>query len=341
MLKRILWGLVAAIAMWGQAPASGPDPAVLRRLLDRHKPEARAFEFAALGDQQYGAAGEAKWPALQNSINRSGVSFAVHVGDVKSGSTVCSNEMFANRVTAFNNFEMPFILTPGDNEWTDCHRENNGSYDSLERLAYLRRVFYPDNRSFGKVKMTLSQQSEDPRYAKYVENGMWSMGNVLFATLHVIGSNNNLGRTPENDAEYVERTAANFNWLKTIFSVARDNSFSSVVIALQANPGWDGVPVRVSQLETGFRETFFTLEEEVIVYDRPVLVITGDSHLMRMDQPMLSARTGNQLENLVRLEVPGSNQVHWVRVKVDPARPFPFAMQYEPVRENFLPHQRP
>ena len=35
----------------------------------------------------------------------------------------------------FNNFEAPFIYTPGDNEWTDCHRENNGSFDPIERLT--------------------------------------------------------------------------------------------------------------------------------------------------------------------------------------------------------------
>ena len=35
------------------------------------------------------------------------------------------------------------IYVPGDNEWTDCHRANNGGYDPLERLAFLRAMFYP------------------------------------------------------------------------------------------------------------------------------------------------------------------------------------------------------
>ncbi|MGH9672699.1 MAG: metallophosphoesterase family protein [Bryobacteraceae bacterium] len=309
--------------------------------MGRHRPEPRAFDFAAIGDQQYGAPGEQKWPALQASINRAGVAFVIHIGDIKSGDTVCSNEMFQDRLSAFNNFDMPMIITPGDNEWTDCHRENNGSYDPLERLDYERRIFYPDNQSLGRRKMTLSQQSEDPRYFKYVENAMWSMGNVLFGTLHMVGSNNNLGRNAENDREWAERTAANFNWLKTIFSVARDNGFAGVVIGTQTNPGWSGTPVRNTALRTGMKDTFFVLEDDAIVFGRPVLVVMGDSHIFRIDKPVLAARSGRVLENLLRVEVPGSEYVHWVRVRVDPAKRGLFSFEHEDIVDNLFPQQRP
>jgi hypothetical protein len=331
-----------ASSLWGQGPAAGPDPAFLQRLLQRHQPEPRSFEFAAIGDQQYGPEGEQKWPALQSSINRAAsLAFTVHVGDFKSGATECTNQTFADRLQAFNNFEMPLIYTPGDNEWTDCHRENNGSYDPLERLDALRRIFNPDNRSMGRRKITLSQQSEDARYPKYVENSMWSIGNVLFATLHIVGSNNNLGRNAENDREYQERTNANFNWLKTTFAVARDSGFAGVVIVTQANPGWGGTPVRVAQLGTGFRDTFFHLEDEAIVYARPILVIMGDTHTFRIDKPLIGARSGRILENILRLEVPGDTNVHWVRVKVDPAKRGLFSFEHEDVVESYVQQQRP
>jgi hypothetical protein len=334
---------LTAAALSAQGPAAGPDPEFLRRLLDRHRPQATApFDFAAIGDQQYGAAGERLWPFLQRDINRSGVSFVVHAGDVKSGDTLCSNEMFADRVRAFNAFEMPMMLTPGDNEWTDCHRENNGSYSSLERLDYLRRVFYPDNQSFGRRKIALSQQSEDPRYPKYRENSMWSQGNTLFAMLHLVGSNNNFGRTPEDDAEFRERTHATFNWIKTVFQVARDNLFGSVVITMQANPGFSGSRIRVSQMADGFRDSFFVLEDEAIVFDRPVLLIIGDSHIYRIDKPLIGARSGRVVENLLRLEVPGSADVHWVRVHVNPAKAHsPFSFEHEDVAEARPAQQRP
>jgi hypothetical protein len=338
--------LVAFVSLsayaFAQGPAAPTDPAVLERLLQRHRAEVRTFEFGAIGDQQYGPEGEQKWPALQNSINASAnLAFVVHAGDFKSGSTVCSDELFRNRFEAFNNFAMPLIYTPGDNEWTDCHRENNGSYDSLERLAAVRRTFYPDNQSLGRRKMTVSRQSEDPRYSNYVENTIWSFGNVLFATLHVIGSNNNLGRNTANDLEFIERTNANLNWLRTIFSLARDGNFAGVVITMQANPGWSGSPVRVSQLGTGFRDTFFVLEDDTITYGRPVLVIIGDTHTFRIDKPLLGARSGRVLENLMRVEVPGDTNVHWIHIKVDPAQRGLFSFIYEDVRENDVVQQLP
>lgn len=334
--------LFCSVCTFAQGPASGPDPAVLQRLLTRHRPQpAAAFEFAAIGDQQYGADGERRWPSLVSAINPSGVSFVVHAGDVKSGSTLCSNEMFANRVQSFNSFAMPMIITPGDNEWTDCHRENNGSFDALERLRHLRSTFYPTNQSFGQSKLTLSQQSEDARYSTYVENSMWSQANVLFATLHVVGSNNNLGRTPEQDREYEERGRANFNWLKTVFSVARDSDFAGVVLVMQANPGLSGSRVRMAQLEPGFRELFYHLEDEAIVFQKPVLLIHGDSHEFHLDKPFLGARSGRVIENLLRLEVPGSADVHWIRVRVNPAKASLFAFEHEDIPENRAPQQRP
>jgi Calcineurin-like phosphoesterase len=326
-----------------QGPAAGPDPRFLQQLLERHRPSITApFEFAAIGDQQYGAEGERRWPALVDDINKSGVSFVIHAGDVKSGSTLCSDAMFAARVQSFNAFLMPMILTPGDNEWTDCHRENNGSYNSLERLAHLRRMFYPSNQSFGQRKITLSRQSEDSRFPDYVENSMWSQGNVLFASLHIVGSNNNLGRDAENDREYEARNRANFNWLKTVFSVARDADFAGVVLLFQANPGFPGSRVRVSQLESGFREIFFHMEDEFVVFNRPVLMVYGDSHEFHLDKPLIGTRSGRVIDTVMRLEVPGSADVHWVRVRVNPAKPSSlFSFEHEDIVAHRPAQQRP
>ncbi|MDX2152808.1 MAG: hypothetical protein SFV54_18845 [Bryobacteraceae bacterium] len=346
MVSRTLVVAISFLSLAGslaaQGPAAPPDSAVLQRLLTRHQPRAAAFDFAAIGDQQYGADGIAKWPALQASINRAtDLAFIVHAGDVKSGSTLCDNAMFANRLESFNNFEAPMILTPGDNEWTDCHRANNGSFDSLERLDYLRRTFYANNQSLGKRKITLSQQSEDPRYQRYVENAMWSQGSVLFATVHVVGSKNNLGRNAANDQEYRERTDANFNWIKTAFSVARDAGFQAVVLVMQANPGFNTNRGRVFQLEEGFHETFLVIEDETVVFNKPVLLIMGDSHTFRIDKPLIGTRSGQVLDNFTRLEVPGSGDVHWIRVKVNPAKSQPFSFEHEDVVPNFFPQQRP
>ncbi|MGZ9156368.1 MAG: hypothetical protein ACXW6J_24030, partial [Candidatus Binatia bacterium] len=67
------------------------------------------------------------------------------------------------------------------------------------------------------------QQSKDPKYSKYSENARWTFNDILFVTIHTVGSNNNLGRTREMDAEYAERNAANLAWLKESFDLARRN----------------------------------------------------------------------------------------------------------------------
>ena len=89
------------------------------------------------------------------------------------------------------------------------------------------------------------------------------------------------------------------------------------------------------------QDTFFVLEDDAIVFGRPVLVVMGDSHIFRIDKPVLAARSGRVLENLLRLEVPGSEYVHWVRVRVDPAKRGLFSFEFEDVVDNLFPQQRP
>ncbi|MEZ5355817.1 MAG: hypothetical protein R2762_24550 [Bryobacteraceae bacterium] len=322
--------------------AAQTDPNVLTRLLQTYKPAPAPFAFAAIGDQQYGAAGEAKWPALAASINESAAAlkFIVHAGDIKSGSTLCTNEMFANRLQSFNAIQIPFILTPGDNEWTDCHRANNGAYDPLERLSYERNTFFNTDESLGTKKIKLFRQSEDPRHSLYRENAIWTEGNVVFATLHIIGSNNNLGRTPEQDVEYAARNRANLDWMHTAFSLARDGGFGGVVFTFQADPPFPrGVDGEVLKPDTGFEDFIYVLETESIVFDKPVLVIHGDSHTFRVDKPMLSSKDRTVIENVLRLEIPGSSDAHWVMVRVDPARPNSlFSFAHEDVPANRAKH---
>ena len=99
--------------------------------------------------------------------------------------------------------------------------------------------------------------------------------------------------------------------------------------------------MRVGQLEEGFRDTFFALEDEAIVYGRPVLLIHGDSHELHIDKPLLGARTGLVIDTLLRLEVPGSTDVHWVRVRVNPAKPGLFSFEPEDIPEHRSVQQRP
>ena len=135
------------------------------------------FEIGVMGDQQYTAEDEAKFPNLMDDVNRSDLVFVVHVGDIAGdyrgyqegdGMPPCTDETFLNRLELFNASRHPFILTPGDNEWTDCHASKTRKFDPLERLAKVRELFFQGDQSLGQRKLTLSRQSNDPRYANSV-----------------------------------------------------------------------------------------------------------------------------------------------------------------------------
>lgn len=183
---------------------------------------AQPFSFVAIGDAPYQMPeGVTQVERLIARINRQQPAFTIHVGDIKNGHSRCDDAHMELIRKLFATFAQPLVYTPGDNEWTDCHRTDNGGYDPLERLARVREVFYPTpGMSLGRAPMQLDTQSADPKFTKFVENSRWEKSGVQFATLHVIGSNNNLQRNPAAANEYFERNAANVAWLNATFARA-------------------------------------------------------------------------------------------------------------------------
>jgi hypothetical protein len=294
-----------------------------------------AFTFGLIGDMPYGPEGELKFPNVIADINQDRtLAFVAHDGDIKNGSTVCSNEMFANRLERFYEIEHPLIYVPGDNEWTDCHRANNGAYDPIERLAYLRDLFFPTDESLGARTLTLERQSAEPQYALYRENVRWVVKNVMFAGLHVVGSNNNLGRTPAADAEYAARNAATVSWLHDTFDLATAQGYKAVMLVIQANPNFDLPPAQ----RTGFNHLLAALEAETLAFEKPVVLVHGDSHYFRIDKPMLGTISRRRVENFTRVETFGENDNHWLRVTVEPGNPNVFAFDQRIVATNLVQH---
>jgi hypothetical protein len=75
------------------------------------------------------------------------LAFVIHDGDIKSGGSLCSDAVFMDILGVFQASRHPLIYVPGDNEWTDCHRQNNGPFDPLERLGKFCRL--PRERALG------------------------------------------------------------------------------------------------------------------------------------------------------------------------------------------------
>jgi len=291
---------------------------------------AQTFQFVALGDLPYGDPAKvgAPYRALIGSINRLQPDFSIHIGDFKSGSTRCSNEEFQTQLQHFGLFASALVYTPGDNEWTDCHRANNGAYDPLERLALLRTMFFPAGQSLGQAPLAVqSQAALDPNHAKFVENLRWQHQGVLFVTLHIVGSNNNFEvRDARAVAEFMERDRANVAWIQDAFAHAHQSGAEALVFAMQADVFdsksiWEDFPPH-SGFRTSIGETLLPLAAAARI---PVLLIHGDSHVFRYDQPFTLNKT--PITNLTRLEVPGANDMRAVQVSVDTRAAQPWAVR--------------
>ena len=281
---------------------------------------AQSFSFVALGDMPYGNQNQTYLPyrSLIESINRSQPKFSIHVGDFKSGSSLCSDREYAEQLKHFSMFEAGVVYTPGDNDWTDCYRLNNGGYDPLERLRTLREDFFKPEVSLGKKPLRLVSQSQiHSDYDEYVENQRWVIDEVLFVTLHIVGSNNNFeSRDPGATKEFFERDAANIAWIRDAFDLAQQKNYKAIVFAFQANvlfsrsmwedfPSWSGFRNSIGQ-------TLLPLAND---WAKPVLLIHGDGHRYHFDQPF--KMKGQVISNVTRLEVPGASDVRAVKVTVE------------------------
>ena len=116
-----------------------------------------------MGDTPYSDAEEAQLRPMIQRMNAERLAFVVHVGDIISGRGDCSDRAFAHAKSIFDAFAHPFILTPGDNEWTDCHR---GGFDPLQSLERIRTLFHSGDRSIGRRTIPLIRQSNTDRDRK-------------------------------------------------------------------------------------------------------------------------------------------------------------------------------
>jgi len=281
---------------------------------------ANAFSFVALGDMPYRIPGDyERFDRLIAAINKSAPAFSIHIGDIKAGSTPCTDESFAKVLDQFRSFEQPLVYAIGDNEWTDCHRPAAGRFDPRERLARLRQMFFVNpGMSLGRQPMAVESQAKAmPDHAKYVENVRFSKNGVQFTVLHVVGSNNGFEPTdPAAATEYFERNAANMAWLAASFRLATEQNAKAMVIAFQANP----YDIRQAYPEmppvSGFVDLVRAIDRGARGFRKPILVVWGDTHVLDIG-PFRDTR-GKPIPNVIHLQVMGEDYVHAVRVTVDP-----------------------
>jgi hypothetical protein len=310
--------VLAAVAVVPAAASATSEP----------DPRSR-YTFAVIGDVPYGADQITAFPGWIRQINADpDVRSVVHLGDIKNGSSVCSNEYFDLIRSDFDSFEDPLVYTPGDNEWTDCHRANNGAYNPLERLARIRQVFFDvPGRSLGQKQLNVESQANFP------ENVVYHRSEVTFVAANLPGSNNGLqpwtglgltAPTPEQAEAVADRTNADVALLHQAFAEARERGDRGVVVMQQADmfdptytPTWNDIGA--------FQPWVQALIDESSHFAGPVYLLDGDSHVYNTDKPLAAGSpwlttyaVHGSADNLVRVTVDGSsNNKDWLKVTVD------------------------
>jgi hypothetical protein len=328
---------VAPIASAAQV-SSSPFAELGDDATDDESDSEQPYTLAVIGDTPYGAAKLAEFPSLVAKINADPlVRLVAHVGDIKAGSkSPCTDEYFAQIRALFDTFEDPFAYTPGDNEWTDCHVaiKNNGLYTPTERLQKVRSLFFPvPGRTLGVKTMRVATEARDPANAAYVENTLWRKARVVFAELNITGSNNDLAPwgTPlpadasayaSQSEEYAARAQANSAWLEKTFATAKRTHAAGVVLLFQADM-WDTAEPTLAGYDR-LVEQIGTLAQR---FGKPVLVIDGDSHKFKVDNPYSASSPLHGIhaftpiaDNVTRIIVEGSaaGRTEYIRLTINP-----------------------
>jgi len=310
------------------------------------------FTLAVIGDTPYGAAKLAEFPSLIAKINADpAVRIVAHLGDIKAGkNSACTDEYFENIRRLFDTFVDPLVYTPGDNEWTDCHAaiKNNGTFTPTERLQKVRSLFFPvPGRTLGMNATHVVSEARDPQNSTYVENTLFKRANIVFAALNITGSNNDLApwgtplpadaaNYPSQAQEYAARAQANSAWLVKTFSTAKRTHAAGVVLFFQADM-WDTAEPTLS----GFDALVQQIGTLAADFGKPVLLLEGDSHVFRVDNPYAAASPLHSLHpstpvanNITRVVVEGSDagRTEYLRLQIDPSqKSSPFSWERVPL----------
>jgi hypothetical protein len=259
-------------------------------------------------------------PAFIQAINHDRrVELVLFAGDIHSGSGYCTQAGNQTVLDLWSEFRDPLVYTPGDNEWTDCQKSKQGggvknaagqyvAYAAghpVANLALVRSMFFPrpGETLGGREKHVTSQaQAFDPAHpadAEYVENVMWEQERVLFVTLNIPGGSNNdddlwnaaafgAVKSAPQIQEAANRTAADVRWLDAAFARAKASGDKAVVVMEQADM-WDLDGTGPSLAHIANYEPFIAaLAANATSFGKPVLLIDGDSHHYRSDNPLLN-----------------------------------------------------
>lgn len=284
-------------------PALASDPI--------HRASENSTRFIVIGDMPYTdneyALLEHPDGAIAKAIKALNPPVLIHLGDFKKGRLSCDDELFKDRYRQIAHLNPhKTVYTPGDNEWTDCDRFSTlQRHDELERLDYLRQLFfhYDEYQLTRDIPGLIRQES-------FIENALWKMGQVVFATLHIPGTNNGRNEILRSNIEDAlnaadSRDQFNKKWLQQIFQMAE--SAEAIVLAFHAdifNISHDKPDCNAENRINcdGYKMIRNLIKNKAIRSGKPVLAVHGDSLPYCLHQPY------PLIPNLWRLNAPGDHK---------------------------------
>ena len=221
---------------------------------------------------------------------------------------------------------------PGDNEWTDCHRGNNGKYDPLERLAVLREMFFPvPGLTLGERKRRVSTQAERARASR--PSSRTSCGSSrawcsrrCTSSAATTASRPGSATTPPTPWSTIRRAASprsrrapppRIDWIDRTFALARSttrppaspSSCRPTRGPAAALDGFDTHRQRLAERARGLRAARA---------GRPGRHARLPGRPARSRTATRSTASPRRLPNLTRVVVEGETTSEWLRLEVDP-----------------------
>jgi hypothetical protein len=291
-------------------------------------------------------AGEVALQHLLDAIGRErNTSFIVYDGDLKGETEPCRDSLYDTRQQIFDSSRKPVVLLPGGNDWASCGLAQAGSYDPVERLDFIRQLFFGDSSSLGQTPMNVIRESDVARFRPFRENVRWQADGVAFIGLNAPAPNNHYLSAGGRNGEFEDRSVANAFWLEHAVETARRSDMRAVVVILQGDPDFARYErrdrfawlhfSRGNTTRDGFLELKRSLVKAAELFRGPVIVIhESDTPIprgFRIDQPLRNDK-GVVLANLTRIAIGLTKpQSQWLEVESDFAWRPPFRVRVRDV----------
>jgi len=318
--------------------------------------ESSRFAFAVVGNAiDASPTSEASAQKMIDAIGRDPrISFIVYNGNLKGASEPCSDVLYERRQALLEASRPALIFVPGQHDWVTCSTAASGGYDPVERLDRLRQTILSDPSSLGQNPLTLTRESEVPRFRPYRENVRWQVNDTVFVALNLPDGNNHYLNAGGRNGEFEDRVIANGFWLEHAAEYAKRHNARAIVVFVQGNP-WEFERRERSDRfawlrfahrpRDGYIEFRHSLAKLAQTFGGPVLVIhQDDAKLARgfeINQPLRNEK-GATIANVTQIAVALHDPAtQWLHVDADMERRPPVRVSVRDVPKHLPPLLQP